>query len=187
MLKNTRQRGVNFVECLIVLVIISIITSLSLPSYHYLVDSQHRKTTLHSLHHILSFARIESALRNKHVVLCPSVDGESCQRSKNYSTGWIVFINLDQDYPIRRDSDEEIIRRSNSIQYSNFNLKANRYAFTFRPMQKRNTNGTFVICPKENILDDNQNDHKYQSVVLSYTGRPRIELEASLNHIGICS
>ena len=177
------QRGFHFLESLIVILIIGIISSFALPAYSSLIESQHRHTTLHSLHHLVALARSEAIKRNKHVVICPSRNAISCEKTKDYSRGWIMFENTDQKYPAQRNADEALIDFNQAQKNAFFDIYANRYAFTFRPINKRNTNGTFITCP--NTLS-NINNHKYQSVVISFTGRPRIENIAQTQHHKIC-
>jgi len=179
-----KQLGFHLLESLIVITIIAIISSFAIPAFSSVIDSQYRRTTLHSIHHLVSLARSEAIKRNAYIAICPSSDGETCLRSKDYSQGWIMFENRDKDYPVQRDEDEVLIEHNAAQNNSHFDLFSNRYAFTFRPSNKRNTNGTFITCPKAAI---EKNNHKYQSVVISYTGRPRIEDEAQAKHHKICT
>lgn len=175
--------GMSLLEALIIITIIAIMSSMTIPAYSSVVEAQQRMTSLHSLHHVTSLARSEAIKRNQHIAICPSMNGHSCLRSKDYSKGWIMFVNTDRDTPVQRDEAEIIVKHGNALKNSRFSLLANRYAFIFRPMGKRNTNGTFILCP---ILDKDKNSNKYQSVVISYTGRPRIEHQAQKQHIRIC-
>jgi len=177
------QSGFHLLEHLIIVTIIAIISSFAIPAYSSVMESQHRRVTLHSIHHLVSLARSEAIKRNTYVAICPSLDGETCLRSKNYSQGWIIFENTNQDYPVQRDDKEALIDYHKPQNNSHFNLWSNRYGFTFRPTNKRNTNGTFITCPSQK---ERGNNDKYQSVVISYTGRPRIENKAQAKHHKIC-
>lgn len=177
-----KPAGYTTVELIIVVLMVAILSSFAVPSYSSFVSNQHKTTALSSFQHSVILARTEASKSQQKVILCPSVDGEKCNnQSSDFTYGWILFINKDNDYPIVRDSNEQLLQ-SIKLKKSDFELISNRNTFTFRPTGRRNTNGTVMLCP--NIFPANQ--HNYQGVIISYTGRPRVEKEPKADHIKIC-
>ncbi len=176
---TARIQGYTLIELMTAVALISIIVGFSAPIYSNFLSNQSRSTALSAFHHFAITARSEAITRLNYVSICPSIDKKFCvQGSSDYSYGWIMFVNSDKDYPVVRDNNETLLQ-SFSLDARNYSLVANRNAFTFRPRHKRNTNGTLTVCP-ENISD------KYQSLIISYTGRPRIDKNPKSSHIAIC-
>ena len=176
---GVKCKGYTMLELMISTAVIAIIAGFSAPIYSNFITNQLKSTALTAFHHTAITARSESITRLEYVSVCPSSDGLFCLVDSNdYSTGWIMFVNSDKDYPVVRD-DKELLLQSFSTTSLNFSLIANRDAFTFRPRHKRNTNGTLMFCPDGNSLN-------YQALIISYTGRPRIDKQPKSSHIAIC-
>ena len=100
-------------------------------------------------------------MRRRVVSLCPSNDGLTCARTKDWSVGWLLFYDpTGNGWPgdgiVTRHTVTETVR-----------VAANRRLFTARGTQKRTTNGTFVFC-------DRRGRTAAKALVISYTGRPRV-------------
>ena len=107
-------------------------------------------------------------MRRQVVSICPSSDGTQCRPGRDWSAGWIMFSNYDNDSPPQVDPDEPILqvhRVSAAVR-----LTANRRAFTLRATVKRATNGTIVAC-------DIHSRVPARALIISYTGRPRVALK----------
>lgn len=177
------QKAYTLTELICCIAIISIIGSFAVPAYSSIISNQKMLTSIAAFQHSVMLARSESIKSSQHVAICPSLDGESChQQGYDFSYGWISFKNLDRDYPVVRDANEELIQ-SIFLKKSDFYLVSNRKTFTFRPMNKRNTNGTLMLCPNQRA----NNNQQYQAVIISYTGRPRLDNDPKQNHIDICA
>lgn len=176
------QNGYTLIETLCIMLIISIIGSIAVPAYSSIISKQRIVTSMAAFQHSVMLARSESIKSSEYVAICPSLDGKTChQQGYDFSYGWISFKNLDRDYPVVRDENEELVQ-SILLQNSDFSLVSNRKTFTFRPINKRNTNGTLMFCPHNNT----NNIQQYQAVIISYTGRPRLDNRPKANHIEIC-
>ncbi|MBT8142337.1 MAG: hypothetical protein HKN88_06275 [Gammaproteobacteria bacterium] len=181
-LNSNTQSGTTFIQLLVVLVISAIISGLALPAYANLLTSQQRSAAMNAFQHTLFSAKFEANKTLENIVICPSQDAHSCQPgSYDYSYGWIMFINRDKDYPVKRDLNEELLYAT-QFDLSKFELVANRQAFTFKPLPKRSTNGTLMFCPQEKFIKT----HNYQALIISYTGRPRLSKQITQTHKNIC-
>ena len=180
--RKQKNNGYTLIEVICCMVIISIIGSIAIPAYSAIVTKQQMKTSMDSFHHSVLLARYESAISYEYVAICPSDDGISCASDGyDFSNGWISFKNIDRDYPVERDANEKLIE-SILLQNKDFSLVSNRKTFTFRPTNKRNTNGTLMLCPNQ----ESRPNYSYKAVIVSYTGRPRLDKKPKNNHIKIC-
>lgn len=157
--------GFTLYELLVTLSLVTILLSLGLPSFSTSLAKSRQTTEINALFHAIHLARKESIRRREVVSLCPSDDGESCRPGLDWSSGWILFNNADQDTPPRVDADEFVVLRHRVD--PSFRITANRRAFTLRATHKRATNGTFVVC-------DTGGRVAPKALVISYTGRPRV-------------
>ncbi len=97
------QLGISLIEVLVVLAIIAILTTLAIP-----VFKQDNKALLTSqLTTDLAMARIEAIRRNTAVTLCPSTDQETCTNTTDWQTGWIMFVDDNNDFLKNPDNGVE--------------------------------------------------------------------------------
>ena len=160
--------GYTLYELLITLLVVAILIAVAVPSFANIGASGRIRTEINALFHAVHLARKESIMRRRVVSICPSDDGLQCSTSVNWSNGWIMFDNADGDEPPRVDPGDVVLqvrRSSESIR-----ITANRRGFTLRATEKRATNGTLVVC-------DRQNRVAPRALVVSYTGRPRVALK----------
>jgi type IV fimbrial biogenesis protein FimT len=120
-------------------------------------------STANYLVHLVHQARHTALTRGFDVALCPSLTGRQCTGSADWSDGWIMFANKDQDAPVQVDAGETVLTFGQGI--AGMRIAANRPAFVFRPYGRRATNGTLVICDTR---------RRGQAVIISYTGKPRM-------------
>lgn len=160
-----RSTGYSLYELLLTTALIAALLTIGLPSFGSLLARQRQTVEINALFHAIHLARKESIMRRKVVSICPSIDGEQCLGGRNWSGGWLMFENKDGDSPPRVDAGEPILRRHQVD--SNMIVQANRGAFTLRATFRRATNGTLVVCERNNRVSP-------RGLVVSYTGRPRV-------------
>ncbi|NCF73089.1 MAG: prepilin-type N-terminal cleavage/methylation domain-containing protein [Gammaproteobacteria bacterium] len=174
----TKTRGFTLYELLITVTLIALISGLAIPSFAANLARQRQRVEIDALFHAIHLARKESIMRRKVVSLCPSLDGQSCSGSRDWSSGWLMFENSDRDSPPSVDANEPVLvshRVDDAVVIS-----ANRKGFTLRATFLRATNGTFVFCdPKDRI--------KPRALVISYTGRPRVAVLTTDGELYSCA
>ncbi|MEE4184252.1 MAG: GspH/FimT family pseudopilin [Gammaproteobacteria bacterium] len=119
-------------------------------------------STANYLVHLVHQARHTALTRGFDVALCPSQTGRQCTGSADWSGGWIMFANKDQDDPVQVDAGETVLTFGQGV--AGLRIAANRQAFVFRPHGRRATNGTLVICDRR---------QEGTAVIISHTGKPR--------------
>ena len=170
--------GFSLYELIMTLALVGLIMTLGLPSFGSLVADKRLRVETDRLFHAVHLARKESIVRRRVVSLCPSADGESCSAGYDWSTGWIVFANVDRDEPPQVDENEPVIGR-HSVDGS-VQILANRRGFTLRSTHLRATNGTLVVC-------DRAGRAAPRALVISYTGRPRVTRSDSRGNAYRCT
>jgi type IV fimbrial biogenesis protein FimT len=158
------RRGHTLYELLVTITVATVVLVVGVPSLGAFVARGRQVTEINALHHAIHRARSESIMRRRYMSLCPSRDGEQCSESRDWSSGWLLFENLDRDSPARVDEGESILDRH--YVHPGIRLTANRVDFTVRGTRRRSTNGTLVAC-------DIADRAPPRALVVSYTGRPR--------------
>ncbi len=114
----------------------------------------------------VQLARNEAAKRGRPVIVCPTDDLARCVGSDSrLRRGWMVFVNLDDNYPLQRSPAEPLLY-AHSPQITG-SILSNRPYYEFRP-DRRSTNGTTVFCDRRGVA-------AAKAVIVSYTGRPRVD------------
>ncbi len=173
-----RQIGFTLIELLITISIVAILFGLAIPSFTEMRQNSIRRTALNDYWHAIFLARNEAIKRNSVVVLCKSIDGQTCQNTdEEWSAGWIVFDNLDHDEPAQRDSNEPVLHNYNPTR--GISIRSNRDNFSFRPFAQGAVNGTIVFC-------DSRGSSAARAIIISHTGRPRQSTVDASNHALTC-
>lgn len=107
-------RGLTLLEFLFVLAVMGILLGIAVPIFGAFRQSQARAVAVDRLALMLQYARHEAVTRSARVVLCPSVDGDSCAiGSGRWEEGWIVFVDDNGDF--FRDPNEPLLRVGNAL------------------------------------------------------------------------
>ena len=163
-----RHRGYSLYELLLTTTIIALLLFAGFPTFSALTARQLQSIEINALFHAIYLARKESIMRRRVVSICPSHDGQDCGQAEDWSSGWLMFENTDRDTPPQLDAGEPLLQRHRVA--GQVNVEANRRAFTLRSTVLRATNGTLIVC-------DRQNRVPAKGLIVSYTGRPRVAFE----------
>lgn len=160
------RRGYTLLDVLITVALVAILAGMAVPAFGDLIRDTRRTTLINRFVHSIHLAKNEAIKRGHSVALCKIDRQQRCAgKGISWHDGWMVFVNLDRDQPVRRDAGEPILLLNNpdpAVQ-----IIGNRNAFTFRPFTRRSTNGTLVFC-------DTRGAEAARAVIISYTGRPRV-------------
>ncbi len=157
-------------ELLITLSIASLLIVVGVPTLAGSISRNRQSVEINALFHAIHLARKESIVRRRPVSLCPSPDGDRCEPGRDWSDGWLLFVNEDGDQPPMLDDGEAVLDRHRPSE--GVRITANRRGFTLRAIHRRATNGTFVVC-------DSAGRIRPKGLVISWTGRPRVALETT--------
>jgi type IV fimbrial biogenesis protein FimT len=163
-----RYHGFTLWELLCTLAIAAVLLGLGVPSFRTFVLDSRRTADVNGFVLAVQLARSESAKRGRPVAICPSVDRAHCASDKAaFGRGWIVFVNSDDVRPPERSHGEPLLLAYQPALEGS--ITANRNVFEFRPFRKRSTNGTVIFC-------DLRGPQAARAVIVSYTGRPRVDV-----------
>ncbi len=137
------------------------------PSFRGFVLDSRRTADVNAFVLAVQVARSEAAKRSHPVILCKTLDWRRCGGAElRFDAGWMVFANVDGQLPPERSPAEPMIYAH--VPELDGTIVANRPFFEFRPLLRRSTNGTVVFC-------DRRGTPAARAVIVSYTGRPRID------------
>ena len=105
--KFSSHRGVTLIELLVALSVLSILLAVGVPSFGQFTVNTRLNSYSNTLFSHLALARSEAIKRNARVAICKSADGSSCASSGDWSQGWVVFVDLDNNASI--SGGEQII------------------------------------------------------------------------------
>jgi type IV fimbrial biogenesis protein FimT len=160
--------GFTLLELLVLISVVSIVALASVSGFSSLLENIRMDNAVNNLVHSFHLARQQSHLSGSHVSVCKSMDGYQCHNSAAWHDGWVIFANHDRDDPPVIDPGEPIFSATKPPK--NVLISANRQAFHIRPFGRRSTNGTFTYCSK----NGSGRTRRTRSVIVSYTGKPRL-------------
>ncbi|MCB1690762.1 MAG: GspH/FimT family pseudopilin [Halioglobus sp.] len=150
---SNRASGFSIIEVMIVLVIASILVAAAGPGFQDLMGNNRALSEVYTLRATLNHARSEALARRAPVVVCPTRDGLACADTDDWSTGYMVFVDTDNNnIADQNDPDEEIIQfetgpRSVDLAFNNGNRRvrfgAQGVALGFE--------GTFTFCDERGV------------------------------------
>jgi type IV fimbrial biogenesis protein FimT len=102
-----RSGGWTLVELMIALAIVGILSSLAISGFSGAIQAGRTSAAHSDLVATLTTARNAAAVRETDVRVCPSGDGASCADSYHWESGWIVYVDANDNN--RKDPGDPII------------------------------------------------------------------------------
>jgi type IV fimbrial biogenesis protein FimT len=159
------QRGFTLWELLCTLSIAAIVLAGGVPALHTFLLDARLTADVNAWVLAVQLARSEAAKRGRPVMVCKTDDTRRCgDASLPQDAGWMVYVNLDDEYPPQRSATEPLLYAHHAELTGT--VTSNRPYYEFRP-GRRSTNGTVVFC-------DRRGTAAARAVIVSYTGRPRV-------------
>ena len=161
-----RQRGFTLWELLCTLSIAAVALTAGIPAFRSFMLDARLTADVNAWVLAVQLARSEAAKRGRSVIVCKTNDTRLCgDTSLPVDAGWMVYVNLDDEYPPRRSASEPLLYMHDPQLAGS--VISNRPYYEFRP-GRRSTNGTTIFC-------DQRGTTAARAVIVSYTGRPRVD------------
>lgn len=173
---SCRASGMTFIELLVTLSIATILMTLAVPAFDSMLQTNRFATFSNSFLLHLNLARSEASKRNARVALCKSADGSTCTTSGNWSQGWIVFHDVNNNAQV--DTGEDVLHVHESIPDSLIltgNTPVANYVSYASMGGARMTSGAFQAGTLT-LCRPSASSGEARRIVISATGRPRIEI-----------
>ena len=154
--------------------IVSIVAATAAPSLSSLVRSIQTTSISNTFISQLQLARSEAIKRNDRVVLCKSATGAACANSGEWSQGWIVFHDANNNAQL--DSGETVIRQEGPI-YGGMRFSGNRnvaHYVSYMPTGVAKLVGGAFQAGTFDLCESSVQNGVVTQIVLSSTGNPRL-------------
>ena len=175
-MKGLLNDGFTLIEMLVSILILTILLLLAIPSFSVLISNNKMISEVYVMRSTINHARTEALARRAPIVICPTTDGLACANSNDWSTGYMTFVDTD-DNNIADPSnpDEEIIQwesrqRPVAIIFDNVNKRVRYGGQGFA----QDHGGTFTFCDERGSTDA-------RALILDPVGSLRAAIDADLS------
>ncbi len=115
------ENGFTLVELLITIVVVSILLATGIPSFMEFVKNNRLSAQANNLVISIQVARSEAVKRGSGSVICASADQATCSGDDDWTTGWIVYSDVNQNGNLDLgggdcETDDCIVRTNGSIE-----------------------------------------------------------------------
>ena len=152
---NQQQSGFTLVELMVALTVAMIVLGAGLPNFVGLVRSNHAVTDVNNLVTAIHLARSEAVGRGVEVTIVP-------QSGVDWTSGWIVGIDLDQDNAFP-ETGEPVLRTFAAVDSLAFTSSPAR--IEFKPTGEVSALTSFAMVPT--YCDDTNNRQRVLSVAMA--------------------
>ena len=179
----SRQCGRSMVEVVMAISIISGATAFAVPEMSRILASVRLRAGMHSITDGLRLARYEAIRRNGRVVMCKSAEGQQCTAAGDWSQGWIVFHDPNNNGKMspgetvlyREPPAPASLRVSGNTEIKDF-VSYGSYGKA-RQLNGGWQGGTFTVCSMSTGNTD------AYLVIFGISGRPRVQ-KTTVAHCG---
>ena len=157
-------RGFGILEFLITLAILALILVKAVPAFNVVIHHQRYQMQLDHLINALEFANTASKFSGRWMIVCPRRDDDHCDNKHNWSNGWLVVIDRNQNHQF--DAQDSIRRRYRPQWPIAVLKKSGLPSVIYTPKGLYFSASTFLIC--------NRKDPRKQTTMkLAITGHLR--------------
>ena len=165
---NTRSiRAFTLIEMIVTVVVVAIIMTMAVPSFNSHIQNSRAIATANNLFFALKLARSEAIKRAVSVSVCPAGNVNFTACGSDWTQGWLVFVNSDENSVFQNNTVEPLIR-SEQVTGSNYTITPlpNTSVITFNSSGFAQTGNTTFTVQAAGCVTDHA-----RTVSISTTGR----------------
>jgi len=175
--------GFTLLELLIAISIMAILAGIAVPSFNYINNRRITQGQIESLQRTLSMARQMAIAQNRRTIVCPSSNGSTCDTGKDWSYGYLAYVDKNHDGNFDATQDQ-LIEYVAGVK----NVATRQDTSSFGHKLTSDTASTLKFSTQGTALGSNQtftycdgNQKKKFAVIVSAQGRIRVrnELDAA--------
>lgn len=155
-----KANGFTLLELMITLAIVVILATTAVPSFWQTIQNNRATTQANELTTAINTARSEASKRGQRVRVCPSRDGATCDNGNDWTIGWIVL----------RDDNDEVIRVWDALPPT-ANLTGNGHV-VYRPV------GDVLAARAFDLFFDGCQGEQRRTIQVNAAGRPNTTRQA---------
>jgi type IV fimbrial biogenesis protein FimT len=89
-----RGHGFTLIELMMAITVLGILLGLAIPAFRDIIRNNRVTSQTNEFVGALNYARSEALKRSNPVAVCSSTDGVTCAGTTDWSTGWVVFADI---------------------------------------------------------------------------------------------
>ena len=164
-IQTRKMHGFTVIELMIGIVVAAILCAVSAPALGNLIHGETLRASSNALVTSLNLARNMAVARQRHVVVCPSNDQNTCTGDNVWQHGWIVFEDTDGNGA--HDAGESVLE---AVQAQNglaiVTSEGREHVIYHADGMSPGTNLTITLC-------DRRGAKSAAAVIVGNSGRPR--------------
>lgn len=167
------KAGFSLIELMVTVSIAAILISMGIPAFQNYALKQRLNAAVNALHNDLLMARSQAIHRDMQVIACPLKAQSGCTGKTDWSEGWIVFGDSNEDGNFQEG--ESILRHGQKVENVMIHSTAGRTHFRFYSNGTApGSNGSISLCGLGGPF-------MARKLVISNLGRVRRDMAKSLD------
>ncbi len=159
--------GFTLFELITTLAVIAVISAIVPGVSASIINTNKVAVAVNKIAADMAYARTQAIMRAENVQLCKSTDGIKCIKSRQWESGWIIFVDANKNR--KREKTEILLKYQPRLDTVNITYRGSGSSnyLRFRSDGATGVNGTFAFCSEAS------REHA-RALILFRTGRLRL-------------